>query len=161
MEKSSLGIIKSICLISSALTNLDEISQDSKLFSGKFKKEFHRFFEYFQHHTRDTVFFMHQANPADWNRYVYDCCAPIEDAVDAKDEDTKQTAIMVSKLQVALKHLKSLERDGYSRILIDPLINRLSPLTSRAYIKKLPVSVEGFTKLSKAISEEVELVILQ
>lgn len=161
MEKASLGIVKSICLLSSSLTNLDNISPDNKLFSGKFKKEMHRFFDYFTHHTGGTVALMYQANPEDWQKYVYSCFEPIEECVDAQDEDVKQIALMISKMQVALKHLKSLERDGYSRIFVDPLVNRLGPLASRGYIKRLPISKEGLEKLVKAISEETELVIIK
>lgn len=157
---SKLDVVKAICKISAAMTNLDEIPEDSKHFSGRFKKEYTRFFDFFLHHTEETTKAMYKANPAEWQRCVYNCMDEIEDAVDADSDELKHISIMLAKLSSALVSLKQIEKSVHGRLIADPLINKLKPLVSKGYFKKLPINKEGFAKLANEITIHIDKEIL-
>lgn len=157
---SKLDVVKAICKISSALTNLDEIPEDSKHFSGRFKKEYTRFFDFFIHHTEEMSKTMYKANPSEWKRCVYECMQEVEDCVDADTEELKHITVMLAKLNSSLVSLRNIEKTVHGKLFADPLINKLKPLVSKGYFKKLPINREGFAKLASEITIHIDKEIL-
>jgi hypothetical protein len=161
---SDLLIVKAICKISSALDNLDElesVGEDTQYFSGKMKRDFYKFFDFFEHHTREMVTQMYAQDPSAWSDVVYYHLADIDTMVAETDVEFRNICLIVAKLQASLKDLKALEKSPSIRIFSEPLINRISPLITKSYMKKIPIRKEGMQKVCSEITKLVDEVIVE
>jgi hypothetical protein len=164
--KEEIYIVRAICKISSALTNLDELYCDvgegncNEFFKGKFYRDFNKFFDYFEHHTEEMVKAMYSSNSGAFSDILFYHLQSIDEDLDADSEELLHIGLMVAKLKSALRDLKKVDlKSPSSRLVAEPLIGRLSTLLPKPYVKKLPVCWDGFDKLVCRISSDLEFAI--
>lgn len=159
---SDLLIVRAIFKISSALNNLDElegVDENNQYFSGKMKRDFYKFFDFFEHHTKEMVTEMYASDPSSWSEVVYHHLVEIDEIVAETDIEFRNICLIIAKLQSSLKDLKSLEKSPSVRIFSEPLINRISPLITKSYMKRIPIRKEGINTVCSEITKLVDEVI--
>ena len=164
--KEEIYIVRAICKISSALTNLDELYCDggdgncNEFFKGKFYRDFNKFFDYFEHHTGEMTKAMYESNSEALSDVLFYHLQSIDEDTDADSDELLHIGLMVAKLKSALRDLNKVDLKSLSsRMVAEPLIGRLSTLLPKPYVKKLPVCQAGLDKLVCRISSDLEVAI--
>lgn len=151
------AISKAMLKLSSALNNLDSLTgmdDQNKHFQGKFKRDFHKFLDFFCHHTAVMSTEMYKAEPGAWKEVAYGWMEELDDCVDASTEELKQIACMYAKINSAMGDLKQLDKQSIEvKLFAAPLINRASVILTQGYVKRLPVDHTGMKRLCEVCTE--------
>lgn len=155
---SEMLIVRSIFKMASALNNLDELSgiDKPKYFTGKLKRDFHKVCDFFVHHTNEMTKQMAEEDPEAWFSAVYYHLDGIDEIVENDDFEIKQLGLLVAKLTSGLRDLKNLDRTLTFKLFADPMLNRLGPLLTKNYVKRIPINREALERLTTIITKEVE-----
>lgn len=151
-------VITALYKISSALTNFDQISDDSTIFVGKINRDFDKFFRFFLHHTESVTSDMYQTNPATWTR-LYKDFSEVDECVEAPCEETKHLGIMVAKLKSSLEDLRLTEKSVQNRLFVAPMISRLVYLVDKNYPSRYKLSEDGMRTLGVRVSTTLDKVL--
>jgi hypothetical protein len=156
---SEMLIVRSIFKMASALNNLDELEgiEEPQYFTGKFKRDFHKFCEFFVHHTREMAKEMAAQDPEAWFSAVYYHIDGIDEMVQEDgDPELKQIGLLLSKLTSGLRDLKSLDRTLTMKLFSEPMINRLGPILTKSYVRRIPINKQKFDRLTNIVTQTVE-----
>jgi hypothetical protein len=80
----------------------------------------------------------------------------IDEIVENDDFEIKQLGLLVAKLTSGLRDLKNLDRTLTFKLFADPMLNRLGPLLTKNYVKRIPINREALERLTTIITKEVE-----
>lgn len=156
---SEMLIVRSIFKMASALNNLDELGgiDSPKYFVGKLKRDFHKFCEFFVHHTREMTKEMAAQDPEAWFSAVYHHIDGIDEIVlEEDDPELKQIGLLLAKLTSGLRDLKALDKTLTMKLFSEPMINRLGPILTKSYVKRIPVNKQNLEVLTGIVTSTVE-----
>lgn len=152
-----LYIVRAVSKISSALTNLDNLTATAETnvyFKSKFLRDLQKYCDFFCHHTHEMTSAM--AN-SDWKSYyfaVYEGLSEVDECVEADTEELKQIALLIMKIHSAVMDLKRVDKSVLqNKLFVEPLIGRALPMFGQGYVKRLPVNKEGWKRISTLTSE--------
>jgi hypothetical protein len=147
------NILRATYKLSSALNDFDLLGgiPDKKYFTGGFENQYSKFFNFFIHHMKYHTTNMYAKSPLAWNLLVYEI--PQSIGIDAENEEAALIGSMVSKMTSALQDLKLSPKGPENNIITKPLIDRLSPIIMKSYVKKVPNTREGINLLTQKYSE--------
>lgn len=147
-------VYSAITKISSALINIDKINiENNPRFCGKMKRDFMKFCNFFDYHTKETTNSLYYKNKDNWNLVTYYYFDGINDDVVASTEEKKHISLFLCKCESAVLDLKKLDKNITNRIFALPLINRIDEILDKKYIKNFDVDKEDLALLTNTISD--------
>jgi hypothetical protein len=160
-----LYIVRAVSKISSALTNLDNITEsvgNNLYFKTKFHRDLQKYCDFFCHHTYEMTSEMAKSNWAAYYATVYEHMSEVDLCVEADSEELKQIGLLVMKIHSAISDLKKVDKSILqNKLFVEPLIGRAQPIFGQGYIKRLPVDKEGWKRISTLTTEIGEEVLTQ